>query len=219
MTKIATPLADAFVADIHSAFPGQVKEIRFIYNGSGDDGWFDDYQIDLLGDDNQNMTGWWVDSIQKGMIQQWDGTPVKQGDKITPVEADMMLRMEVDRIAATLSKQVPHWGEMTDNQKSALISFAYNLGEHFYGAAGFTTITSALRDKRWDDVPRAMLLYRNPGSSFENGLKRRRKHRQHGPRLHRIEAARRARAHRFADHRPPASAAREDRGRQRGEEP
>lgn len=116
--------------------------------------------------------GVWTIGI--GTTRYTDGTPVKQGDKITPVEADMMLRMEVDRIAATLGKQVPYWSEMNDNQKSALISFAYNLGEHFYGAAGFTTITSALREKRWDDVPRAMLLYRNPGSSFENGLKRRR---------------------------------------------
>ena len=113
-------------------------------------------------------------TIGTGNTRYTDGTPVKQGDKITPVEADMMLRMEVDRIATTLSKQVPHWGEMTDNQKSALISFAYNLGEYFYGTSGFGTISACLREKRWADVPNALLLYRNPGSSFEVGLKRRR---------------------------------------------
>jgi hypothetical protein len=63
---------------------------------------------------------------------------------------------------------------MEDHQKSALISFAYNLGSGFYGAAGFETISKRLRERDWSAVPEAMLLYCNPGSSFEAGLKRRR---------------------------------------------
>jgi hypothetical protein len=63
---------------------------------------------------------------------------------------------------------------MSDNQRSALVSFAYNLGAGFYGAVGFETITARLRDKDWRRVPEAMMLYRNPGSSFEAGLRRRR---------------------------------------------
>lgn len=120
------------------------------------------------------LHGWSVATIGYGTIRYTDGSPVKQGDKITPVEADMMLRMEVDRIAKRLGKAIPYWADMNDNQKSALISFAYNLGEGFYGSAGFTTISSALREKRWSDVPNAMVLYRNPGSNVEAGLKRRR---------------------------------------------
>lgn len=120
------------------------------------------------------LHGWKVATIGYGTTRYTDGSPVKHGDKITPVEADMMLRHEVDRISAQLGRTIPYWAEMSANQKSALISFAYNLGEHFYGAAGFSTITSTLRDKRWKDVPAAMFLYRNPGTNVEAGLKRRR---------------------------------------------
>lgn len=86
----------------------------------------------------------------------------------------MLLRQEVDRIADKLRVTVPHWAEMADHQKCALISFAYNLGSGFYDAAGFATITKRLKEKDWAKVPEAMLLYRNPGSSVEAGLKRRR---------------------------------------------
>jgi GH24 family phage-related lysozyme (muramidase) len=57
------------------------------------------------------------------------------------------------------------------------MSFAYNLGAHFYGDTdNFNSITKALSTKEnWYDVPRALSLYINPGSSFEEGLRRRRK--------------------------------------------
>lgn len=113
-------------------------------------------------------------TIGYGTTRYQNGQPVRRGDQITQMEADLELRLEVDSIAAKLSKMVPHWNEMTDNQKSALISFAYNLGVNFYGGSNFATITGKLRDKKWNEVPDAMLLYRNPGSNVEAGLKRRR---------------------------------------------
>jgi GH24 family phage-related lysozyme (muramidase) len=113
-------------------------------------------------------------TIGWGNTRYQDGRPVKQGDSINRIEADMMLRQEVDRIAAKLAKDVPGWREMTDNQRSALVSFAYNLGAGFYGAVGFETISKRLKEKDWQRVPEAMMLYRNPGSNFEAGLKRRR---------------------------------------------
>jgi GH24 family phage-related lysozyme (muramidase) len=100
---------------------------------------------------------------------------VKRGDKITMIEADMMLRLEVDRIADKLASTIPHWKVMDDNQRSALVSFAYNLGAGFYGTPGFETISKVLREQAWDQVPKAMELYRNPGSNVEAGLLRRRK--------------------------------------------
>nr|QNJ59863.1 MAG: lysozime [Bacteriophage sp.] len=113
-------------------------------------------------------------TIGYGSTRYGDGRKVKQGDKINLIEADMLLRLEVDRIAAKLRSTVPHWNEMTDDQQSALISFAYNLGAGFYGTAGFETISNRLRDRKWDEVPEALLLYRNPGTNVEAGLKRRR---------------------------------------------
>jgi GH24 family phage-related lysozyme (muramidase) len=115
-----------------------------------------------------------VATIGWGNTRYQDGRYVKLGDKISRVEADMMLRQEVDRIAVKLAQDVPHWREMSDNQRSALVSFAYNLGAGFYGAVGFETITARLRDKDWRRVPETMMLYRNPGSKFEAGLRRRR---------------------------------------------
>jgi GH24 family phage-related lysozyme (muramidase) len=113
-------------------------------------------------------------TIGYGTTRYSDGRRVSRGDKINAIEADMLLRQEVDRIAAKLRGTIPFWVEMTDQQKCALISFAYNLGSGFYGTKGFETITARLRDKNWAGVPDALLLYRNPGSKVEAGLKRRR---------------------------------------------
>jgi hypothetical protein len=94
---------------------------------------------------------------------------------INVIEADMLLRLEIDRITDKLRTTVPHWNVMDDNQRSALVSFAYNLGAGFYGSAGFETISRCLRDRDWAAVPAALELYRNPGTNVEAGLLRRRR--------------------------------------------
>ena len=73
-----------------------------------------------------------------------------------------------------LSK-IPYWSEMSDGKRGALLSFAYNLGDSFYGSGDFNTITKILKNKEWDKVPDALYLYRNPGSNVEAGLALRRK--------------------------------------------
>ena len=113
-------------------------------------------------------------TIGWGSTRYSSGQPVRKGDKINRVEADMLLRQEVDRIAAKLRETVPYWREMADHQQCALISFAYNLGSDFYNAKGFETLSARLREKNWTGVPDALLLYRNPGTNVEAGLKRRR---------------------------------------------
>jgi GH24 family phage-related lysozyme (muramidase) len=113
-------------------------------------------------------------TIGYGTTRYGDGRKVSRGDKITVIEADLFMRVEIDRIVKKLSETVPHWSEMTDGQRSALISFSYNLGSGFYGSGGFETISKRLRERDWDAVPDALLLYRNPGTNVEAGLKRRR---------------------------------------------
>jgi GH24 family phage-related lysozyme (muramidase) len=113
-------------------------------------------------------------TIGYGTTRYSDGRAVSKGDEINAIEADLLLRQEVDRIAEKLRTTIPYWVEMTDAQKCALISFAYNLGSAFYGAKGFETISRRLREKDWQGVPDALLLYRNPGTNVEAGLKRRR---------------------------------------------
>jgi GH24 family phage-related lysozyme (muramidase) len=121
------------------------------------------------------LHGWELPTIGYGTTRYAHGAKVQRGDKINAIEADMLLRQEVDRIAGKLADTVPHWAAMNDKQRSALVSFAYNLGAGFYGAQGFETITARLRDRNWAGVPSALELYRNPGSTVEAGLLRRRK--------------------------------------------
>jgi GH24 family phage-related lysozyme (muramidase) len=113
-------------------------------------------------------------TIGYGTTRYSDGRKVQRGDKITVIDADELLNIEIQRIAEKLRATVPFWNAMSGDKQSALISFAYNLGAAFYGAAGFETISKRLREKDWDAVPDAMLLYRNPGTNVEAGLLRRR---------------------------------------------
>jgi len=113
-------------------------------------------------------------SIGWGNTKKADGTAVGPGDRITQAAGDALLNKTVSNIVSFLDGSIPHWSALSEDQQSALISFAYNVGSHFYGQTGFETISRCLREQDYASVPDALLLYRNPGSSFEAGLKRRR---------------------------------------------
>ena len=116
-----------------------------------------------------------VPTIGIGTTVYPNGKKVKMGDACTEVEAEGYLGDYINKRIIPALNKIPYWNEMTPNKKAALISFAYNLGEHFYGNSGFNSITNALKEKRWSDVPGALNRYVNPGSSVTEGLKRRRK--------------------------------------------
>ena len=116
------------------------------------------------------LHGWKVPTIGYGATHG-----VKRGDRITQSQADAMLAAEVERVADKLASSVPAWKDMSAKQQGALISFAFNLGPNFYAAKGFETISKRLREKDWKAVPAALGLYRNPGTSAEVGLLRRRR--------------------------------------------
>jgi len=99
---------------------------------------------------------------------------VQRGDRITQAEATTELKTELAKLAERLEDRIPYWTEMNAAQRGALLSFAWNLGGSFYGSPGFKTITYALQNRRWKEVPDALKLYRNPGSNVEQGLLRRR---------------------------------------------
>jgi GH24 family phage-related lysozyme (muramidase) len=104
-----------------------------------------------------------------------NGQRVKMGDpSINEAQGIVFLEHDVRAYWETISRTIPFWAEMNDNQRSALLSFAYNLGRYFYNSQGFATISTVLRDKRWDKMPQALMLYVNPGSNVEAGLRRRR---------------------------------------------
>ena len=117
-----------------------------------------------------------VATIGYGSTFYLDGTRVAWGDpSITEPEARQMMEAICEKdFWYVIESTIPFWEEMSDGQRSALCSFSYNLGAHFYGSPGFNTISACLRDHAWNEVPDAFRLYVNPGSSVEAGLKRRR---------------------------------------------
>lgn len=113
-------------------------------------------------------------TIAYGSTRKMDGTPFYIGETITREEGEKLLIYQLNKDFIPPLQKIPYWNEMNDKMKSALISFAYNLGANFYGASGFNTITKVLREKKWNEIPKTLELYRNPGSSVEKGLLRRR---------------------------------------------
>ena len=113
-------------------------------------------------------------TIGWGSTRDFDGSPFKMGRRITQEYADRLLEFDLEKRFLSLLQRIPYWNEMNDEMKSSILDFAYNLGANFYGASGFNTITRVLKEKKWNEVPAALELYRNPGSSVEAGLRRRR---------------------------------------------
>ncbi|MFN9623143.1 MAG: glycoside hydrolase family protein [Cyanobacteriota bacterium] len=103
-----------------------------------------------------------------------DGRPVQPGDTISRAEGNAQLLSGVNGCARHLASKIPYWSSMAEDQRCALISFAWNLGEDFYGSDGFDTISRLLREKDWAGVPSGLLLYCDPGTAVSDGLLRRR---------------------------------------------
>lgn len=120
------------------------------------------------------LTGGLPITIGWGSTKDFDQTPFKMGKVITQKYADTLLEFELrNRYLPSLQK-IPYWDEMNENQRGALLCFAYNLGADFYGNSNFSTITRILKNREWNKVPDALYLYRNPGTKVEAGLLRRR---------------------------------------------
>ena len=117
-----------------------------------------------------------IPTIGYGNTFYSDGRKVSMSDPaITEAQGREMLADICEKdFWNVLKNTIPFWEQMNDNQKSALTSFGYNLGANFFGNPGFNTISAVLRDRAWAEVPGALMLYTNPGSAFEAGLRRRR---------------------------------------------
>ena len=116
-----------------------------------------------------------VPTIGWGTTRWPDGAAVKIGDTITRDAADGLLdNMLETQVVPALAKSIPNWKTLSAQRQNALISFAYNVGWHFCGSPDFVTISKCLRESDYDAVPAALMLYTNPGTPAEPGLRRRR---------------------------------------------
>lgn len=97
------------------------------------------------------------------------GRPVKQGDKVTPGQAELYLREDVKKFANSVDALVTV--PLKQCQYDALVSFVYNLG-----ATNFRTSTllKKLNAKDYKGAADELLRWVSPGSSVEAGLRRRR---------------------------------------------
>lgn len=120
------------------------------------------------------LTGKEPITIGWGSTRRPDGSRFMLGQYITQQQADDYLMYDVENKFLPSLQKIPYWSEMNDNQRGALLSFAYNLGAAFYGSSGFNTISRNLREKNWKAIPDTLKLYRNPGTNVEAGLLRRR---------------------------------------------
>lgn len=113
-------------------------------------------------------------TIGFGSTRRRDGSLFMIGNTVTQQEAEDLLKYQLETDYLPSLQKIPYWNEMNENQKSALLSFSYNLGSGFYEGSGFNTITRVLKNKEWNKVPDALMLYVNPGSNVEAGLRNRR---------------------------------------------
>lgn len=114
-------------------------------------------------------------TIGWGSTRHADGRPVKKGDQITQAQADALLAAQLQSDCDVLAARIPGWGNLSTNQQAALLSFSYNVGPYWFGNDGFGTITRCLKHGDLAEVPRALMLYVNPGGPSEAGLRRRRR--------------------------------------------
>ena len=115
---------------------------------------------------------WTIGYGHTGMV---DGKPICEGMTITKAKAEQLLKEDMNSnnkyVKAVENLKVP----MNENQYSALISFAYNLGAGIFTGS----LLKAIKKQDWEDVARQMKLYNkarvNGKLTVLKGLDRRRK--------------------------------------------
>lgn len=98
-----------------------------------------------------------------------DGRKVKQGDRITEAEAERLLKITVESFAEQISKVITV--PVTDNQFSALVSLAYNIG---VGAFARSTLLRLLNQKHYAQSADQFMVWTKAGGRTLEGLRRRR---------------------------------------------
>jgi hypothetical protein len=135
---IKTPLADAFVAAIRAAFPGQPLHVRIVYNGAGDDGWFDDFHVHFTPRDHdyENISGWYARHITSGEYKPYGDEDI-QRIQVKKAQAriisDVLDKHDINEIyrelGEILCRRHPGW-EINDGGSGAFVFYPDGTRRH-----------------------------------------------------------------------------------------
>ncbi len=103
------------------------------------------------------------------------GAPiVRPGMRLSREECDRILRRDVEKFAAGVADVIgaEAMAQLNDNQFGALVSFAFNVG---IGNLKRSSVLRAVRDGRFDDVPRLLMRWTKAGGRRLRGLVHRRR--------------------------------------------
>ena len=107
-------------------------------------------------------------TIGYGSTYHPNGVAVKEGDTITQSQADQYLSIEAEKRIAEM--RLP--SNLNDNQKAALLSLQYNIGQGRWMSS--TIRKKVLNNPSDPSIRDEFMKWINKGSSFEKGLRRRR---------------------------------------------
>jgi lysozyme len=97
------------------------------------------------------------------------GRKVHAGDRISEAEAEKLLKITVESFADQVSQMIKV--PVTDNQFSALVSLAYNIG---VGAFARSTLLKLLNQKNYSQCANQFMVWSKANGRTLEGLRRRR---------------------------------------------
>lgn len=112
-------------------------------------------------------------TIGTGITRYSDGTPVKQGDTITPERNEAELYHYLEKGHEALKKR-PAYKDMNPNQIASALDLSYNIGYNWTKAKNASLLDATSSKEKLAQLPDAMRKYTKAGGKVVQGLVNRR---------------------------------------------
>lgn len=116
-----------------------------------------------------------IPTICAGLTRYPHGAPVRMGDICDTRICRAHLIALLEKTYIPKMEGIPGWHRLGPSRQAVLLSFAWNLGADFYGAAGFETISRVLEEgakvpEKYKNMAAALGLYVMAGGKKFEGL-------------------------------------------------
>ena len=111
-----------------------------------------------------------VPTIGYGSTRYNDGSPVKIGDKITQVQADLLLEQTVQQYIQAVKTYTKV--KLNDNQLSALVTFCYNVGIKAFKDSTLLLVINTGGNN--EEIKKQFMRWNRGGGKVLDGLTKRR---------------------------------------------